>query len=66
VACRSDVAAGRESAAGGEWAKVVLSDGAEFCQGTEVDTLTFVRLNFATSTDDLLRILDRISALDRD
>jgi cystathionine beta-lyase len=50
----------------GEWAKVVLSDGAEFCQGTEVDTSTFVRLNFATSTDNLLRILDRISALDRD
>lgn len=42
-------------------AKVMLSDGAEFSEGTTVDTSSFVRLNFATSPDTLAEILDRIS-----
>src|SRR5207302_6579877 len=41
-------------------AKVVLSDGADFSAGTDVDTGAFVRLNFATSRDLLEIILDRL------
>jgi cystathionine beta-lyase len=40
--------------------KVVLSDGADFSDGTDVDSAAFVRLNFATSPDMLEAILGRI------
>ncbi|MCP2167459.1 MalY/PatB family protein [Goodfellowiella coeruleoviolacea] len=43
-------------------AEVALSEGAEFSAGTTVDTTPFVRLNFATSPDNLDVVLDRISA----
>jgi cystathionine beta-lyase len=44
-------------------AKVKLSDGAEFSHGTDVDTSSFVRLNFATSPDNLRQILTRVGEL---
>lgn len=42
-------------------AKVKLSEGSEFSEGTAVDTSSFARLNFATSADNLREILARIS-----
>jgi len=42
-------------------AKVALSEGAEFSTSLDVDTSPFVRLNFATSPDNLEIILDRIA-----
>ena len=42
-------------------AKVKLSEGAEFSQGTTVDTSSFARLNFATSADNLRQIFTRIT-----
>jgi cysteine-S-conjugate beta-lyase len=42
-------------------AKVKLSEGAEFSRHTTVDTAAFARLNFATSTSNLLEVLDRIA-----
>jgi cysteine-S-conjugate beta-lyase len=42
-------------------AGVKLSDGSEFSDGTDVDTSSFVRLNFATSPDILRQMLTRIS-----
>ncbi|WP_113704633.1 MalY/PatB family protein [Nonomuraea lactucae] len=42
-------------------ARVKLSDGAEFARHTAVDTAAFARLNFATSTSNLLEILDRVT-----
>ena len=47
------------------FAKVRLSDGGEFSDGTDVDTSSFVRLNFATSADNLREIVTRIGALYR-
>jgi cysteine-S-conjugate beta-lyase len=44
-------------------AKVKLSEGAEFSHGTDVDTSSFVRLNFATSPDNLRQILTRLGGL---
>jgi cystathionine beta-lyase len=41
-------------------AKVKLSAGAEFGEGTDVDTAAFTRLNFATSPGNLRRILARV------
>jgi cystathionine beta-lyase len=41
-------------------AKVKLSPGAEFSEGTDVDTADFTRLNFATSPGNLRRILERV------
>lgn len=41
-------------------ARVRLSQGAEFSQHTSLDTTTFARINFATSTSNLLDILGRI------
>jgi cystathionine beta-lyase len=41
-------------------AKVRLSQGAEFSQYTEIDTTSFVRINFATSYNNLLDILGRV------
>ncbi len=42
-------------------AKVRLSAGAEFAEGTAVDTGGFVRLNFATGPDVLADLLDRLT-----
>ncbi|WP_246148509.1 aminotransferase class I/II-fold pyridoxal phosphate-dependent enzyme [Nonomuraea turkmeniaca] len=44
-------------------ARVKLSEGAEFAQHTTVDTAGFARLNFATSTSNLMEILDRVLAV---
>ena len=41
-------------------ARVRVSQGAEFSQHTGVNTTTFVRINFATSTSNLVDILGRI------
>jgi len=46
-------------------ARVTLSEGAEFSTSLEVDTSPFVRLNFATSPDNLDTILDRIARVYR-
>jgi bifunctional pyridoxal-dependent enzyme with beta-cystathionase and maltose regulon repressor activities len=43
-------------------AGVKLSAGADFAQHTEVDTGSWIRLNFATDTETLTEILRRISA----
>lgn len=43
-------------------ARVLLSDGADFNTGPEIDTTSFVRLNFATSPDNLATILHRLAA----
>jgi cystathionine beta-lyase len=42
-------------------AKVKLSEGAEFSQGTTLDTAAFARLNFATSPSNLQEILARVA-----
>jgi cystathionine beta-lyase len=44
-----------------ERAKVKLSEGTEFSQGTAANTSSFARLNFATSADNLRRIFTRIT-----
>jgi cystathionine beta-lyase len=41
-------------------AKVVLSDGGEFSDGTDLDTSSFVRLNYATSQENLVAMLERL------
>lgn len=44
-------------------ARVKLSEGAEFTEGTDVDCAAFARLNFATSPSLLREILARLAAL---
>lgn len=40
--------------------RVKLGEGADFSRHTDIDTAHFVRLNFATSSDNLHRIIQRI------
>ncbi|GGP06690.1 aminotransferase class I/II-fold pyridoxal phosphate-dependent enzyme [Nonomuraea glycinis] len=44
-------------------ARVLLSEGAEFAQGTDVDCAPFARLNFATSPSLLREVLARVADL---
>ncbi|VTR75541.1 MalY/PatB family protein [Cellulomonas hominis] len=42
--------------------RVQLSQGAEFTQHTDVDARSFARLNFATSPEQLVQLLERVEA----